>query len=237
MIQTEGLCEQLLSDEYWNDSEPVEMPSAGFLAGLVDASAILLPSAQNQIRQSFHRLQGAHRRVMVMPGESLPLDQQAPALVRVVLEERRRRQDTRPFGLTESGTRHTLDAMAREMQEDPWYQGPEAVFSGTVGGNAVRIERSVCYAQPARSGKRLLGVLASNIDPASDIGHVKGRYANHLLPPLEVGRVYRTEGWDGQLQRRVVQADILQPTFRRSGGRRIPSIFSFSRLVARPSTV
>lgn len=242
MTKMPGIYEQLADDAYWIDAPQAEYPDVSILARAVDVTDILFPGGQAHVRDQFSQLRDNERRVMLDYGEPLPLTGPKTSLLRIVMDERHRREgefldlrDDRDPMMYMDAT--GFNKYARRMQRERWYTGPDASYAEFADGITTRMQRTVAYAVRSRSGRQLLAVNSVNIPKDPNEGLVRQRYGNDLLPPMAVGTVYATEDWRGRTERRIVQAELVTPFAgqqRLTGGRKVSSWLSLSGIVRGP---
>ncbi len=197
--------EQITAPEYW-EQEIVPVPELGRVAMWGDERSANSTAKHREIEETFTLLSGLRdqvRTLMVTEGEGLPAPEDF-GLVRVILDERRRREGQ----LGHNSAPADFNQMATDMQDWPWYLGAAARI--TVPGNDdhhFEVTRLVVYARAARSGRQLVG------KPSAAMGFPPSGQ-NLLIPRFTVGSTYRDEVEGVQRDRRVVQAHLVTPLTR-----------------------
>lgn len=208
--------EQLTSSEYWEAPTAEPVPELGWLAAHADVW--LSKPVGADVEDSFYELKaGDVRTVLVEPGEVLPrLDPARLGLLRIILDERQRRQDP-DFAFAIPTPAHTdrFNIQARYMKEERFsIAAPAEVTVPLLGTNeGFAISRRLIYARTALSERQLVGIPAMSADAVSEEeqGRTPRREPRLVIPRYKVGSVYRDEV-DGMPRERIVShAEVITP--------------------------
>jgi len=216
MNARESVCDTLLSDSYW-ELEGMLESSVPEPKIAVDAFACVASSRTTSVRQAFKVLSAENAHYMheaVQDGQTLPAtDTDKVSLLRIVLDERRRHEDSNRKAVNDLASNRSFDHRAGQIEAIRWFQYASAEHEMVEDGVVTAVRKAVLYAQTAKSDQQFICVPASGIvkkDLIEMWHETKGIAPDpaFLLPTLKVGKVYHSEHKGRERLLRVTSADL-----------------------------
>jgi hypothetical protein len=196
-------------------------------------------AAQQRIDQTYQSIQeyrakqGEVQCVPIAPGQRLPLLEGAKhGLLRLVIDERYKEGADVPAviihdSLDLEGRTDVFNDRADRMMNQLWYTDPQAFYNKAARGAGsegmiLTVIRSVYFAEVSKSGKQLVGVLASSFKPEetsetdTDAEHQNDLVVPYqpvrLILPLEVEAPYCSPNrYNMRHYLRIAAAQVLTP--------------------------